>query len=49
VETVEELEYLRTHTSIRLAQGYLFSRPQFLEALVLSSGDGDPQEFARIA
>jgi len=49
VETEEELDYLRTHTSIRLAQGYLFARPQFLEALVLSSGDSDPQALARIA
>ena len=49
VETVEELDYLRTHTSIRLAQGYLFARPQFLEALVLAPGGCDPQELARIA
>jgi EAL domain-containing protein (putative c-di-GMP-specific phosphodiesterase class I) len=33
VETVEELAYLRAHTSIRLAQGYFFSKPKFLEAL----------------
>ena len=33
VETLEELTYLREHTSIRLAQGYFFSKPKFLEAL----------------
>ena len=33
VETVEELAYLRANTSIRLAQGYFFSKPKFLEAL----------------
>jgi len=33
VETAEELAYLRAHTSIRLAQGYFFSKPRFLEAL----------------
>jgi diguanylate cyclase (GGDEF)-like protein len=34
VETEEELAYLRAHSSIRFAQGYLFSKPLFLEALV---------------
>ena len=34
VETSEELAYLRAHTSIRLAQGYFFSKPRFLEAPV---------------
>ena len=34
VETEEELAYLRSHSSIRFAQGFLFSRPQFIEALV---------------
>ncbi len=33
VETSDELAYLRAHTSIRLAQGYFFSKPRFLEAL----------------
>jgi EAL domain-containing protein (putative c-di-GMP-specific phosphodiesterase class I) len=34
VETVEELAYLQTHTSIRFGQGYFFSKPMFLEDLV---------------
>ena len=33
VETEEELAYLRAHSSIQFAQGFLFSKPQFLEAL----------------
>ena len=33
VETAEELAYLREHTSIRLAQGYFFGRPQFIDLL----------------
>jgi c-di-GMP phosphodiesterase Gmr len=33
VETQQELDYLRTNTSIGLAQGYFFSKPKFLEAL----------------
>jgi c-di-GMP phosphodiesterase Gmr len=49
VETEEELEYLRTHTSIRLAQGYLFAHPQFLETLVPSSNEVDSQDLAEIA
>jgi diguanylate cyclase (GGDEF)-like protein/PAS domain S-box-containing protein len=43
VETVEELAYLQTHTSIRFGQGYLFSKPMFLEHLIpvpaLPAGD----------
>jgi c-di-GMP phosphodiesterase Gmr len=34
VETEEELAYLRTHSSIGFAQGFLFSKPQFLETLL---------------
>jgi diguanylate cyclase (GGDEF)-like protein len=34
VETEEELAYLRAHSSIAFAQGFLFAKPQFLEALV---------------
>lgn len=34
VETVEELDYLRNQTSIRLVQGYYFSRPVFVEELI---------------
>jgi cyclic di-GMP phosphodiesterase Gmr len=33
VECEEELAYLRSHTSIQLAQGYYFGKPQFIEAL----------------
>jgi c-di-GMP phosphodiesterase Gmr len=33
VETAQELAYLRKHTSIELAQGYLFARPAFVEDL----------------
>jgi diguanylate cyclase (GGDEF)-like protein len=36
VESQEELRYLRTHSLIRFAQGYLFGKPQFLEALAPS-------------
>lgn len=36
VETIEELTYLRTHTNIRHAQGFYFSKPIVLEEL--SSG-----------
>jgi EAL domain-containing protein (putative c-di-GMP-specific phosphodiesterase class I) len=36
VESEEELDYLRTHSLIRFAQGYLFGRPQFLDALAPS-------------
>ncbi|KAF1042153.1 MAG: putative signaling protein [Xylophilus sp.] len=31
VETPEELDYLRRHTSIRLAQGYLFAAPRRID------------------
>jgi EAL domain-containing protein (putative c-di-GMP-specific phosphodiesterase class I) len=31
VETKDELAYLRDHTSISVAQGYLFSRPVVIE------------------
>ena len=34
VETEEELAYLRSHSSIQFAQGFLFSKPLFLEALL---------------
>ncbi|HET7863974.1 MAG TPA: EAL domain-containing protein, partial [Burkholderiaceae bacterium] len=40
METAEELAYLRAHTSIRLAQGYYFSKPRFLEALAPAAGPG---------
>jgi EAL domain-containing protein (putative c-di-GMP-specific phosphodiesterase class I) len=33
VECQEELAYLRSHSLIRFAQGYLFGKPQFLEVL----------------
>ncbi|ASJ75695.1 putative bifunctional diguanylate cyclase/phosphodiesterase [Granulosicoccus antarcticus] len=33
VETIEELEYLRDQTRIRLVQGYYFSKPVFIEEL----------------
>lgn len=33
VETIEELEYLRTRTTIRLVQGYYFSKPVFIKEL----------------
>ncbi|WP_018410247.1 putative bifunctional diguanylate cyclase/phosphodiesterase [Methyloversatilis thermotolerans] len=33
VETIEELDYLRTHTQIGVAQGYYFSRPEFIDTL----------------
>jgi cyclic di-GMP phosphodiesterase Gmr len=36
VETAEELAYLRSHTGIGVAQGYYFSRPQFVEDLAAS-------------
>jgi len=41
IETVEELAYLQTHSSIRFGQGYFFSKPLFLEDLlpVLPTGD----------
>jgi c-di-GMP phosphodiesterase Gmr len=45
VETMEELAYLRANTSIRLAQGYFFSKPKFLEALapvVLPTAERQP-------
>jgi EAL domain-containing protein (putative c-di-GMP-specific phosphodiesterase class I) len=41
VETVEELAYLQTHTSIRFGQGYFFSKPMFLEHLVPNEPTGD--------
>lgn len=34
VETEEERRYLAQHTSIRCAQGFLFARPQFIDALL---------------
>jgi diguanylate cyclase (GGDEF)-like protein/PAS domain S-box-containing protein len=34
VETVLELDYLADKTSIRLVQGYYYSRPQYIEALI---------------
>jgi len=34
VETDAELAYLQQHTAIRIAQGYRFSRPMFVEALL---------------
>ncbi|MEF7615390.1 EAL domain-containing protein [Aquincola sp. MAHUQ-54] len=34
VETAQELAYLRSHTGIGVAQGYLFAKPQFIEALL---------------
>jgi EAL domain-containing protein (putative c-di-GMP-specific phosphodiesterase class I) len=34
VESEEELSYLRAHSSIAFAQGFLFAKPQFLEAIV---------------
>lgn len=34
VETVEELAYLRGQTTIRLVQGYYFSKPIFMEELL---------------
>jgi c-di-GMP phosphodiesterase Gmr len=34
IETEEELAYLRSHSSIQSAQGYLFGKPQFLESCV---------------
>jgi c-di-GMP phosphodiesterase Gmr len=39
VETAEELAYLRANTTIRFAQGYLFAKPLFLEALMAGTGD----------
>ena len=33
VETAEERDYLQHHTGIQLAQGYLFARPAFAQAL----------------
>jgi diguanylate cyclase (GGDEF)-like protein len=44
VETLEELAYLQTHTSIRHAQGYFFSKPLFLEQLIAAS----PQDAVRL-
>ena len=38
VETPEELAYLRANTTIRLAQGYLFAKPLFLDALMPTTG-----------
>ena len=37
VETQDELDYLLSNTSIRLAQGYFFSKPCFIEELVGAS------------
>lgn len=34
VESREELDYLRNHTSIRLAQGYYFGKPEFLDRIL---------------
>ena len=34
IETQEEFEYVLTRTSIRIGQGFLFARPQFLDELV---------------
>ncbi|MCR5866530.1 bifunctional diguanylate cyclase/phosphodiesterase [Aquincola sp. J276] len=40
VETAQELAYLRQHTGIGLVQGYLFARPQFIEALLSLPPEG---------
>ena len=42
VETAAELDYLLRHTGIRLAQGYHFSPPRFLDALLQQAGDAAP-------
>ena len=39
VETVEELLYLKAATRIRLAQGYYFSRPIFLDDVATATPD----------
>jgi cyclic di-GMP phosphodiesterase Gmr len=41
VETVEELAYLRENTTIRFAQGYLFAKPMFMQALLSTTGVDD--------
>jgi sensor c-di-GMP phosphodiesterase-like protein len=48
VETVEELAYLQTHTSIRFGQGYFFSKPMFLEDLVRTGPTGDVEASMRV-
>jgi len=42
VETADEMAYLRAHTAIRCGQGYLFARPQFLEAVLAGGGNEAP-------
>lgn len=52
VETIEELVYLQGATRIRLAQGYYFARPMFLDdvtqAQLISQESRAPQEPARV-
>jgi predicted signal transduction protein with EAL and GGDEF domain len=36
VETIEELEYLRSATNIEIAQGYYFAKPFFIDAMAVT-------------
>ncbi len=40
IETLDERNYLLTSTGIHFGQGFLFSRPQFVEDLLKSEGSG---------
>lgn len=40
VETIDELNYLRTHTQIPLAQGHYFARPMLLDDIDSTRPDG---------
>lgn len=40
VETEEELAFLKSHTAIKLGQGYLFHRPSFIDDLITQNTGG---------
>lgn len=40
IETEEELAFLKSHTAIKLGQGYLFHRPSFIDDLITQNTGG---------